>query len=98
MYKDAIHRIPFLQGRDPKFYLQYLDKLEPLKFQKDTVMLKRGTVAQRLFFIVKGKVLNSTINRIYSDGAVVGETEIIFKSVSIYIFCELFYRNEETIS
>ena len=81
MYKDAIHRIPFLQGRDPKFYLQYLDKLEPLKFQKDTVMLKRGTVAQRVFFIVKGKVLNSTINRIYSDGAVVGETEIIFKSV-----------------
>lgn len=80
LYKDAIHRIPFLQGRDPKFYLQYLDKMEPLKFHKETVMIKRGTVAQRMYFIVKGKVLNTALNRVYSDGAVIGETELVFKA------------------
>jgi hypothetical protein len=58
LYRDAIHKIPFLQGRDPLFYLEYLEKFEPLKFQRETVLLKRGTVAQRLYFVVKGKVLN----------------------------------------
>lgn len=90
LYKDAIHRIPFLQGRDPKFYLRYLDRMEPLKFHKETVMIKRGTIAQRMYFIVKGKVLNKYQNRVYSDGAVIGETELIFKSVSI-VFTERFY-------
>jgi CRP-like cAMP-binding protein len=80
LYRDAILRIPFLQGRDPQFYLLFLDKLEPVKFQRETVMLKKGTVAQRLYFIVKGRVLNTTFNRIYSDGAVIGETDIIYRT------------------
>ncbi len=82
LYRDAIQRVPFLQGREPKFYLEYLDKLEPVKFQKETVMLKRGTLPQRMYFIVKGRVLNTTLNRVYSDGAIIGETEIYFKVVS----------------
>lgn len=60
----------------------YLDKLEPVKFQRETVILKKGTVAQRLYFIVKGRVLNKTSNRIYSDGALIGETDVIFRRVS----------------
>jgi|LauGreDrversion4_2_1035121.scaffolds.fasta_scaffold24205_3 CRP-like cAMP-binding protein len=42
-------------------------------------MLKRGTVAQRVYFIVKGRVLNVQTQRIYSDGALIGETDIIYK-------------------
>ena len=59
--------------------MEYLEKLEPLKFQRETIMLKRGTVAQRVYFIVKGRVLNVQTQRIYSDGSVIGETDIIYK-------------------
>lgn len=61
------------------FYLEYLDKLEPLKFQRETVMLKCGTLAQRVYFIVKGRVVNVQTHRIYSDGSLIGETDIIYK-------------------
>ncbi len=43
-------------------------------------MIKLGTVAQRMYFIVKGRVLNASLNRVYSDGAIIGETELIFKA------------------
>ena len=33
-----------------------------------------------MYFIVKGRVINTTCNRIYSDGAVIGETDIIYRS------------------
>jgi CRP-like cAMP-binding protein len=42
-------------------------------------MLKRGTVSRRVYFIVKGRVLNVQTQRIYSDGSVIGETDIIYK-------------------
>lgn len=80
LYKDAIQRIPFLQGRHPMFYYLYLDRLEPVKFQKETIILKKGTVAQRMYFIVKGRVINTTCNRIYSDGSLIGETDIIYRT------------------
>jgi hypothetical protein len=48
-------------------------------------MLKRGTVAQRLYFIVKGRVLNVQTQRIYSDGSLIGETDIIYKKVRNHI-------------
>jgi hypothetical protein len=39
LYQDAIREIPFLQNRDQMFYLNFLDRLIPLKFKKDTVIL-----------------------------------------------------------
>ena len=48
-------------------------------------MLKRGTVAQRVYFIVKGRVLNVQTQRIYSDGSVIGETDIIYKKTETFV-------------
>lgn len=35
MYKDTINQIPFLQKRPDTFYLHYLEKLKPMRFEKD---------------------------------------------------------------
>ena len=39
LYQDAIIRIPFLQMRDQMFYLNYLDRLTPVKFSSDMILL-----------------------------------------------------------
>ena len=40
LYQEAIRNITFLQQRDQMFYLNYLDKLIPLRFKADMVMIK----------------------------------------------------------
>jgi hypothetical protein len=34
MYDDTIMAIPFLQKREDIFYLHYLDKLKPMRFDE----------------------------------------------------------------
>lgn len=56
LYHDAISTVPFLQNRDQTFYLNYLDLLIPLKFQKHTMILKEGTRPEEVFLILTGFV------------------------------------------
>jgi hypothetical protein len=60
LYQDAIREIPFLHNRDQEFYLDYLDKLIPLKFQQDTVIIKQKTKPEGVLFILRGEVVNIT--------------------------------------
>jgi len=77
LYQDAIREIPFLQNRDQMFYLNYLDRLIPLKFKADTVILKEETKPEEVIFILSGEVINLQTQRIFGIGGMLGETDII---------------------
>ncbi len=74
------------------FYLNYLDKLIPMKFHKDTIIIKKKSRPEEIFFIISGSVLNQDSRRIFSTGSLIGETDIIFKRVSLIYSLFRFYR------
>jgi len=82
LYHEAIDTIPFLQFRPQEFYLQYLDKLEPLKFKAGTQILKAHTRPEEVFFILKGEVYNEVKQRVFVKGSILGVTDIIRNRVS----------------
>eukprot|EP00347_Sterkiella_histriomuscorum_P004458 403360386 len=79
LYKDAINAIKFLQNRKNTFYEQYLDKLKPMRFDRDTVILEQGNRSNEVCLIMSGQVLNQTTGRIMPTGTLFGEGDIIFK-------------------
>eukprot|EP00347_Sterkiella_histriomuscorum_P000844 403374301 len=78
LYKEAIREIPFLQNRDQNFYLDFLDLLIPLKFEKDTVILKKKSKPEEILFILSGEVINEQSNRVFTVGSIIGETDVYF--------------------
>lgn len=40
--RDAIERVPFLKNRSDTFYLNYLEKFKPMRFDKDDIIFERG--------------------------------------------------------
>lgn len=40
--KTAIENIPFLQNRLDSFYLNYMEKFKPMRFDKDDIIFERG--------------------------------------------------------
>lgn len=63
------------------FYINYLEKLIPMKFKEGTIIIKEKTRPEEIFLILKGEVLNCTTDRVFSAGAILGETDIILKRV-----------------
>jgi hypothetical protein len=59
LYRDAIHSVKFLQNRDHTFYESYLDKLRPLRINKNDIILKEGTRPKEVMFVMSGNVLNT---------------------------------------
>ena len=49
--------------------MSYLEKLKPLKFEKDSIILKNGSRPKEVMFIMSGNVLNKDTGRIFSEGA-----------------------------
>jgi hypothetical protein len=78
LYQDAIREIPFLQNRDQMFYLNYLDQLIPLKFKKDTVILKEKTKPEEVIFVLSGEIKNVESGRLFGVGSMLGETDILY--------------------
>jgi hypothetical protein len=58
MYKETIDQIPFLQKRPDTFYLHYLEKLKPMRFEKDQNLMLKDHKPLELFFLLKGEVQN----------------------------------------
>ncbi len=51
----------------------------PVKFQKETEILKAGSRPEEVLFLLKGSVMNVASNRILPPGSIFGEVDIIFK-------------------
>ena len=81
LYKEVIVTVPFFQNRSEQFYLENLQLLTPLKFIEGANIIKENTKSEELFFILNGEVFNTITNRIFTTGALIGETDIVFKRV-----------------
>lgn len=79
LYRDAISVIKLLKNRKNTFYEQYLDKLKPMRFDRNTVILEQGSRPNEVCLIVSGQVLNASTGRIFTSGTMFGETDLVFK-------------------
>ena len=50
----------------------------PVKFPANQIILRKNARPDEVFFILKGNVLNSCTERVYSTGCIVGETDIFY--------------------
>lgn len=49
-----------------------------MKIEKNEVILKHGVRPKEVMFIMSGNVLNSDTGRLFSEGSMFGETDLIF--------------------
>ena len=86
LYKDAIETIKIFQGKDQRFYGDYLTKFEPMRIKSGTVFSKEGTCPQEAFFLLKGCVECEKQNKFYLEGTIFGESDIILKRNRMYSY------------
>jgi signal-transduction protein with cAMP-binding, CBS, and nucleotidyltransferase domain len=67
-----------LQNKNTHFIIDYLPKLQPIIVKKGTKIITKETFPTDVFFIYKGSVKNTNNDKIFNDGAVIGETDIIY--------------------
>jgi len=84
--KDAIERIPFLQNRADTFYLNYLEKFKPMRFDKDDIIFERDQKSREIFLNIKGEIVNVVTNRVYPDGSMIGQDDILFSRDRLHTF------------
>ena len=84
--KDAIERVPFLQGKDDTFYLNYLEKFKPMRFDAEDIIFEKGQKAREIFISIKGEVINAHTNRIFPVGTMFGHDDILFGRDRLHSF------------
>jgi hypothetical protein len=72
IYKDIIEKIPFLKNRSDRFYLQYLDKLKPMRFDPYQLIWDKDQKAKEVFFIIDGIIHNEENDRVLNSGMMFG--------------------------
>ena len=69
---EAIKAIDFLKNRSDTFYLNYLEKFKPMRFDKDDIIFERGQKAREIFLSIKGEIINVNTNRLFKKGQMIG--------------------------
>lgn len=78
LYKDAIKTIRFLQHRKKSFYEVFLDKLKPMRFDRNMIIFEKGSKANEVCLIMSGVVLNESTGRLFTAGSMFGEQDVYF--------------------
>ena len=55
-----------------------MDKLIPMRFDHGDSIYSIGTVCREVYFILGGKVLNETTNRVFKQDSMLGYEDILF--------------------
>ena len=84
--KDAIERVPFLQNRSDTFYLNYIEKFKPMRFDQDDIIFERAQKSREIFLNIKGEMINANTNRVYSAGSMIGQDDILFSRDRLHTF------------
>lgn len=63
--RDAIEAVPFLQDRSDTFYLNYLEKLTPMAFERSDVLFTKGQAPKAVFISLGGQIRNTGTNKIF---------------------------------
>lgn len=78
LFKEPISCIKILQNKDPHFIIDYLPKLQPIVVKSNTIIMSKNTFPADIFFVFKGSVKNKSNDKIFSEGSIIGETDIIY--------------------
>jgi len=76
--RQALETIRFLQERPDSFYLNYLEKFRPVRFDKGDIICEKGKKPREVFVNFGGCMLNVTTNRIFPVGSLIGQDDILF--------------------
>jgi hypothetical protein len=68
-----------------------------MRFNSGTTILNSGSKAAEVCFVMNGDVLNISTDRVFQDGAIFGETDIIFKRVLLYFIITNTFRIGEIV-
>lgn len=63
-YEKFINVVPFLQDRPDTFYLNYLDKLKPMRFEKGEIIYEQGSKAREIFMNTEGEIRCTNLQRL----------------------------------
>ena len=72
MNREAIEIVDFLKNRSDPFYLNYLEKFKPMRFDKDDIIFEKGQKAREIFLSIKGEMINVNTNRVFKVGTMIG--------------------------
>lgn len=79
LYREPIKAIKLLQYKNPHFILEYLPKLQPMIIKTNVKIISKNTFPADIFFIYQGSVKNINNDKVYNEGSIIGETDIIYK-------------------
>ena len=94
MYKEAIDTIKILQDKDQRFYSEYITKFKPLMLKRGSIIIKEGSVALEMYFLLRGCIKKSQFTkngtleienpppRYLVEGTVFGEQDMIFNRIT----------------
>lgn len=54
LHKDTIAQIPFLEARSDRFYLSYLEKLKPMRFDPYQLIWEKDQKPKHVYFLLQG--------------------------------------------
>ena len=56
--RDPINSMKFLQKRKDSFYINYMDKLKPMRFDERDIIYEKGSASREIFLLLGGTMLN----------------------------------------
>lgn len=63
LYKETIEKIEFFKNRSNRFYLSFLEKLKPMRFDSYQLIWDKGSKPKSVYFILKGRINNEDTDR-----------------------------------
>jgi len=79
LHKEAIEKIEFLKDRPDLFYLNYLEKLNPMHFYMEENIFEIGQKSREVYLILSGQIKNVNTERHFGVGQMIGQDDIIFR-------------------
>lgn len=82
--RDLIEKIPFLQDKVPQFVADCVSMFSPMVFNEGDVIVKEGTQADEMYFLVKGTAgvfLGSKLAAVLNEGSYFGEIGCIMGGI-----------------
>ena len=78
LHRKNIELIHFLRNRPDSFYLNYLERFRPVRFDKGDLIFEADKKPREIYLSFKGKIINVNTNRIFPEGSMIGQDDILY--------------------
>jgi hypothetical protein len=79
LHRVAIEKIEFLKDRPDLFYLNYLEKLNPMRFDLEENIFEKDQKCKEVYLILSGQIKNLDTGRHFGAGQMIGQDDILFR-------------------